>query len=135
MALSSLVVLLCLVVAGCGDLERSNPWDPKAPEFIGDLEDALSGSWVRESQVSNFKQSDRSAELKVYLSSTRQDLQTRYIGTYTLAGNRLTMSFTGSVPLDPSLPLEDIVEISFQGMNTLVMQNNSGTSVSYTRLL
>ena len=135
MALFNLVVLVCLAVAGCGDLERSNPWDPRAPDFIGDLEDALSGSWVRESRAYIFKQSDRSAELRAYLSPARQDLQTRYIGTYTLAGNRLTMSFTGSVPLDPSLPLEDIVEISFRGVNTLVMQDNSGARVTYTRLL
>ena len=135
MALINLVVLACLVLAGCGDLERSNPWDPKAPDHIGDLESALSGSWSRQNQVYLFKRSDRSAELKIYSSPDRQTVETRYLGTYTLAGNRLTITFTASVPVDPSLPREDIVEISFEGVNRLVMQGTSGTGVMYTRLL
>ena len=53
MAWKIAAVLVALALAGCGDLKRDNPLDPKAEIFIGDLSTALVGLWSLENDVEN----------------------------------------------------------------------------------
>ena len=147
---SAIAAALLFLLAGCGNFERSNPFDPAGgrPVEIGDL---LIGTWSREdsekNEVYTFKRDGR-VELRDYSSPGGgevdrdapfpQTLVVVYSGTYTLIGNLLRISFTDvqindPEGLPPSLPPSDkVVEIEVTA-DRLVMREWDGDRI-YTRM-
>jgi len=113
MKIALLIALLPLLPA-CGDVGRSNPYDPSGGNVI-DLRTQLVGSWSRESveqnQIYIFKEDSR-AELRDFSApeggsvdrdgAFPQTLVYSFSGTYMLVGDRLSITFTDVQINDPS---------------------------------
>jgi hypothetical protein len=154
MIVRRIVLLLCVYGIGCGDLERGNPYDPANAGSV-DPATLLIGSWsradVEKNEVYTFKQ-NRSVLLYDYspgpgadstVSSLAQvdrnapypqTVVVIYSGTYTFAGNRLSMSFADVISTDaggatPSLPGSPRVVALIVRQDELVMAELDGDRV------
>ena len=147
------IVLVGMLLAGCGDLKRDNPLDPNADNHIGDLQDAIIGIWSLENEQENRVYQfalNGNVSLTDYSNPGGgevdrngiypQTLVIRFTGTYILVGTLLNISFTDSFtnttdvesPTVPSEPL--IFEIVPRGSNTLEFKDRAGVSTTYNRL-
>ena len=147
------IVLVGMLLAGCGDLKRDNPLDPNADNHIGDLQDAIIGRWSLENEQENrvyHFAPNGNVSLTDYSNpgggevdrngTYPQTLVRRFSGTYTLVGTLLNISFTDSFtnttdvesPTVPSEPL--IFEIVPRGSKTLEFKDRAGVSTTYNRL-
>ena len=147
------IVLVGMLLAGCGDLKRDNPLDPNADNHIGDLQDAIIGIWSLENEQENRVYQfalNGNVSLTDYSNPGGgevdrngiypQTLVIRFTGTYILVGTLLNISFTDSFtnttdvesPTVPSEPL--IFEIVPRGSNTLEFKDKAGVSTTYNRL-
>jgi hypothetical protein len=142
-----LIALLPLVLA-CGDVGRSNPYDPSGENVI-DLRAQLVGTWSREAveqnQIYIFKEDGR-AELRDYSApdggtvdrngAFPQTLVYSFSGTYMLVGDLLRITFTDVQINDPggALPLlrDKVVNIRIAN-NELIMEETDGDR-TYVRL-
>ena len=150
MSRSLVIGLVCLAFLACGDLARNNPLDPAVPGFVP-LDNLLVGTWSLDSGEENqvyFFEEDGRVELRAYSSSAGgaidrnasypQTLVIGFIGTYTLKGNILRLSFTDSFwnntdGQPPRPPIDDKrVEVQIQG-RTLSLKDIDGERI-YTRI-
>jgi hypothetical protein len=145
----ALVLALGALGMGCGELERSNPYDTTRSGGIVDLREELVGAWSREdvekNEVYAFK-ADGRVELRDFSSpgggpvdrnaSYPQTLVLSFTGTYVLVGDLLRITFTDVQSNDPSgskpLLRDKVVNILIQG-NRLTMKEADGERV-YARL-
>lgn len=142
--------LLLVGLSACGDLGRSNPYDPGSGVEVN-TDELLIGTWTREAAGENriyvFKRDGR-VELFDYSSpsggTVDRDagypltLVISYSGTYTLNGNLLRLSFTGVQTSDPSgvppsLPSTDRVVSILVDATALTLAERDGNR-TYTRL-
>ena len=142
-----LIALLPLVLA-CGDVGRSNPYDPSGENVI-DLRAQLVGTWSREAveqnQIYIFKEDGR-AELRDYSApdggtvdrngTFPQTLVYSFSGTYMLVGDLLRVTFTDVQINDPggSTPLlrDKVVNIRIAN-DELIMEETDGNR-AYVRI-
>ena len=140
-------LLLAAWFAGCGDLERSNPFDPAGG--VAALREQLVGTWSHESADRNelyFFRADAGMQLWDFSSPSGgpvdrnaawPDTRVRiFTGTYQVTGKLLGISFTQVQSSDPedevSVPPTTIsVEIAIR-KNTLTFDKPTG-KVHYTR--
>jgi len=144
------IAVLVVASSGCGEFERSNPFDPASGQEINTGE-LLIGSWSREdaekNEVYTFKRNG-SIELRDYSApgggevdrnaSFPQTLVISYSGTYTVVGNLLRISYTQAQVLDPGgqpppLPPTDKVVSIMLGFDQLTLEERDGDRV-YERL-
>ncbi len=143
------LLLSMVLLAGCGELKRDNPLDPRSSHFV-DLPQLLIGSWARNDQERNevfFFKEDGAMQLLDFTCYQRGpgdvvDRQTNppchtLFGNYFLDGDQLTLSFTEVHTLpgqDPiQLPRTDQVSHISIRRETLTTVEEDGTR-SYTRL-
>ena len=144
------IAIALLLLAGCGNFERSNPYDPAGGQVVNPAE-LLIGTWSREdpekNEVYTFKRDGR-VELRDYSSLDGGEVdrdasytQTRVIsfsGTYRLVGNLLRISFAevqinDPEEMPPSLPPADkMVEVVVE-RDALTLKERDGDRV-YTRI-
>lgn len=145
---SKLLILLLPCLIACGDVKRTNPYDPQGGG-ITDLRSLLVGTWSRadaeRNQVYRFKEDGR-AELSDYTApeggvvdrngAYPQTLVFSFSGTYALVGDLLRITFTDVQTNDPGggTPLlrDKVVNIRIQS-DELTMEEADGDRI-YDRI-